>query len=333
MALSFLASANLINYAAIIPCLAILVLVLVFMGAFTVGQQEAVIVQRLGKFQKVARAGLHFIIPFVDIRVGRVNLRIRELDIPGQFKTRDNVFVDIMIRVQYSILPERVADAYYKLTAPEQQITAFVLNTVRGEVAKMELREIFEHQDSVGDAVNQQLSLRMAEFGFEIHNSLVNEIQPASEVVRSLNAVMASENAKKAAQNEGEAHKLKTVLQAEADAEAKRLQGEGIAKQREAIVGGLSVSVESLKKAMPNADANDLMRLVLMNQYFDALRDISSGDKTKVIFVPTAPNSMNSYADQLMQGMMMAQEVAGTERGPHGPVPAPPRRSAQPEQA
>lgn len=305
-------------------------IVLLFMGAFTVGQQEAVIVQRLGKFQKTARAGLHFIIPFVDQRVGRINLRIRELDIPGQFKTRDNVFVDIMIRVQYSVLPERVADAFYKLAAPEQQITAFVLNVVRGEVAKMELREIFEHQDSVGDAVNQQLSLRMAEFGFEIHNSLVNEIQPAVEVVRSLNAVMASENAKKAAQNEGEAHKLKTVLQAEADAESKRLQGEGIAQQREAIVAGLSSSVESLKAAMPGADANDLMKLVLMNQYFDALRDIAAGDKSKVIFMPTAPNSMNAYGEQLMQGMLTAHEVTAPAPS-SGSAPVPPMRNRPPQ--
>lgn len=304
-------------------CMVFFVVVLIFMGMFTVGQQDAVIVQRLGKFHKVARAGLHLIVPFIDLRVGRMNLRIRELDIPGQFKTRDNVFVNMMVRVQYSVIPDRVADAYYRLTNPEQQITAFVLNVVRTEVAKMDLREIFEHQDTIGHAVNEQLSIRMAEFGFEIQNSLVNEIQPAAEVVKSMNAVMASENAKTAAKNEGEAHKLKTVLQAEADAESKRLQGEGIAKQREAIVGGLALSVDALKRAVPEADANDLMRLVLVNQYFDALRDIAHGDKAKVIFVPSSPGAIRSIGEQIMEGFMIGHEAADARN--HPTVPPPPR--------
>ena len=279
-----------------------------FSGLFTVGQQDAVIIQRLGKFHKVATAGLNFKVPFVDQKAGRMTLRVRELDIPGQFKTQDNVFVDMMIRVQYSVLPERVDDAFYKLSSPEQQISAFVLNVVRTEVAKMDLREIFEHQDTIGNAVNTALSIRMSDFGFEIMNSLVNEIRPAPKVVESMNAVMASETAKTAARNDGEAHKVRMVLQAEADAESKRLQGEGIAKQREAIVSGLATSVESLKQAIPGADASDLMKLVLVNQYFDALRDISAGDKAKVLFMPTGPGAVNDITDQLSMAMMTAQE-------------------------
>jgi len=315
-------------WATALPCICgVVAIIIVFAGAFTVGQQDAVIVQRLGKFNKVARAGFHVIIPFVDIRAGRMNLRIRELDIPGQFKTRDNVFIDMMIRVQYSVIPDRVADAFYKLTSPEQQISAFVLNVVRTETAKMELRDVFEHQDTIGQAVNQQLTMRMADFGFEIQNSLVNEIRPAEEVVRSMNAVMASENAKTAARNAGEAEKMKVVLSAEAEAESKRLQGEGIAKQREAIVAGLAVSVESLKAAIPGADANDLMRLVLMNQYFDALRDMSHGDKAKIIFMPSGPGSINSFNEQLMQGMMMSQEAVDGGIS-NRPPKAPPKPTA-----
>jgi regulator of protease activity HflC (stomatin/prohibitin superfamily) len=285
-------------------------LIFIFSCAFTVGQQDVLVIQRLGKFHKLATAGLNFKLPFIDQKAGRMNLRIRELDIPGQFKTRDNVFVDMMIRVQYSVIVERVADAFYKLTSPEQQISAFVLNVVRTEVAKMDLREVFEHQDTIGNAVNTALSMRMAEFGFEIQNSLVNEIRPAGEVVNAMNAVMASENAKIAARNEGEAHKMKTVLQAEADAESKRLQGEGIAKQREAIVGGLALSVDGLKKAMPDADGNDLMRLVLINQYFDALRDVAHGDKSKVIFMPTSPSSVASLGEEIFSSMLSANEAA-----------------------
>jgi regulator of protease activity HflC (stomatin/prohibitin superfamily) len=303
----------------------LIAIIFVFSCAFTVGQQDVVIVQRLGKFHKLASAGLNFKLPVIDQKAGRMNLRIRELDIPGQFKTKDNVFVDMMIRVQYSVIADRVADAFYKLTSPEQQISAFVLNVVRTEVAKMDLREVFEHQDSVGNAVNTALSMRMAEFGFEIQNSLVNEIRPAHEVVNAMNAVMASENAKIAARNEGEAHKMKTVLQAEADAESKRLQGEGIAKQREAIVGGLALSVDSLKKAMPDADGNDLMRLVLINQYFDALRDVAHGDKAKVIFMSTSPSSVGNLGEEIFSSMVTSSEAATfNPPGRSKPVPSAP---------
>ena len=293
----------------------VLFVIFVLSCAFTVGQQDVLIIQRLGKFHKLATAGLNFKLPIIDQKAGRMNLRVRELDIPGQFKTKDNVFMDMMIRVQYTVIPERVADAFYKLSSPEQQIAAFVLNVVRTEVAKMDLKEVFEHQDTIGNAVNTALSIRMSEFGFEIMNSLINEIRPAQEVVNAMNAVVASENTKIAARNEGEAHKMRTVLQAEADAEAKRLQGEGIAKQREAIVGGLALSVESLKAAMPDADANDLMRLVLINQYFDAMRDVAHGDKAKVIFMPSSPSAVANLGEQIFSSMLNAQEAANTGSG------------------
>lgn len=301
----------------------VIFVIFVLSCAFTVGQQDVLIIQRLGKFHKLATAGLNFKLPIIDQKAGRMNLRVRELDIPGQFKTKDNVFMDMMIRVQYTVIPERVADAFYKLSSPEQQIAAFVLNVVRTEVAKMDLKEVFEHQDTIGNAVNTALSIRMSEFGFEIMNSLINEIRPAQEVVNAMNAVVASENTKIAARNEGEAHKMRTVLQAEADAEAKRLQGEGIAKQREAIVGGLALSVESLKAAMPDADANDLMRLVLINQYFDAMRDVAHGDKAKVIFMPSSPSAVANLGEQIFSSMLNAQEAANTGTGAKPPK-APP---------
>ena len=266
----------------IAPIVLILIALFFFFSTlFVVGQQDAFIIQRLGKFSRVARAGLNFKIPVLELVAGRLSLRIRELDIPGQFKTSDNVFVTMVLRVQYSVIPEQAADAFYKLQAPEQQISAFVLNVVRGEVAKMVLRDVFEHQDTIGTAVNQQLSISMTEFGFLIRNALVNEVRPAEEVVTAMNRVQASENEKTAAKLQGEAAKFKTVLHAEAEAEAKRLQGEGIAAQREAIVRGLSVSVESLRTAMPTADPQTLMNLVLINQYFDAMRDISQGEKQR----------------------------------------------------
>ena len=287
-------------------------LIFFFSTLFVVGQQDAFIIQRLGKFHRVARAGLNIKIPFLDLITGRLSLRIRELDIPGQFKTSDNVFVTMVLRVQYSVIPERASDAFYKLQAPEQQITAFVLNVVRGEVAKMQLRDVFEHQDTIGTAVNQQLSISMSEFGFLIRNALVNEVRPAEEVVTAMNRVQASENEKTAAKLQGEAAKFKTVLHAEAEAEAKRLQGEGIAAQREAIVRGLSVSVESLRSAMPTADPQTLMNLVLINQYFDAMRDISQGEKAKVIFIPSGPGAYRDISDQLFQSFINAAEASAT---------------------
>lgn len=291
-------------------CLGLIGLIVVFSGIFVVGQQDVFIIQRFGKFLRVAKAGLNFKIPGIDIVAARLSLRIRELDIPGQFKTNDNVFVTMIVRVQYSVIPDRVADAFYKLSSPEQQISAFVLNVVRTETAKMMLRDVFEHQDAIGTAINQQLSISMSEFGFEIRNALVNEVRPAEEVVAAMNRVVASENEKTAAKNQGEAHKIKLVLQAEADAEAKRLQGEGIAKQREAIVQGLAQSVDALKQAMPGAGADALMRLVLLNQYFDALRDISQGDKSKVVFIPSSPNAIQQFGDQLVQTFITANEAS-----------------------
>lgn len=283
-----------------------------FSGVFVVGQQDAFIIQRFGKFSRVAVAGLNFKLPLLDMVAGKLSLRIRELDIPGQFKTSDNVFITMILRVQYSVIPERASDAFYKLQSPEQQITAFVLNVVRGEVAKMQLRDVFEHQDTIGTAVNQQLSISMAEFGFLIRNALVNEVRPAEEVVRAMNAVQAAENEKTAAKLQGEAQKFRTVLHAEAEAEAKRLQGEGIAAQREAIVKGLSLSVDSLRSAMPSADPQTLMNLVLINQYFDAMRDISQGEKAKVIFVPSGPGAYRDISDQLFQSFVTAAEVSST---------------------
>lgn len=285
------------------------------------GQQSAFIIERLGKFHAVARAGLNFKIPFgIDRVAGRLHLRITELDIPGQFKTSDNVFVNMILRVQYSVIPERAYDAFYKLQSPEQQITAFVLNVVRGEVAKMQLRDVFEHQDTIGTAVNEQLAISMTEFGFLIRNALVNEVRPAEEVVTAMNRVVASENEKTAAKNQGEAQKMRTVLHAEAEADAKRLQGEGIAAQREAIVRGLSVSVESLRDAMPTADPQTLMNLVLINQYFDAMRDISQGDRAKVIFVPSGPGSYRSISQELFQSFVQAGETV-SDAPP--PIPKP----------
>jgi regulator of protease activity HflC (stomatin/prohibitin superfamily) len=298
-----------------------------FSMLFVVGQQDAFIIQRLGKFHRVARAGLNIKIPFLDLITGKLSLRIRELDIPGQFKTSDNVFVTMVLRVQYSVIPERAMDAFYKLQAPEQQITAFVLNVVRGEVAKMQLRDVFEHQDTIGTAVNQQLSISMSEFGFLIRNALVNEVRPAEEVVTAMNRVQAAENEKTAAKLQGEAAKFKTVLHAEAEAEAKRLQGEGIAAQREAIVRGLSVSVESLRSAMPTADPQTLMNLVLINQYFDAMRDISQGEKAKVIFVPSGPGAYRDISDQLFQSFINASEASSTQAfAKTSTPPAPPKQ-------
>ncbi len=309
----------------IAPLILIIVgLIFFFSMLFVVGQQDAFIIQRLGKFHRVARAGLNIKIPIIDLIAGKLSLRIRELDIPGQFKTSDNVFVTMVLRVQYSVIPEQSADAFYKLQAPEQQISAFVLNVVRGEVAKMQLRDVFEHQDTIGTAVNQQLSISMTEFGFLIRNALVNEVRPAEEVVTAMNRVQASENEKTAAKLQGEAAKFKTVLHAEAEAEAKRLQGEGIAAQREAIVRGLSVSVESLRTAMPTADPQTLMNLVLINQYFDAMRDISTGDKAKVIFVPSGPGAYRDISDQLFQSFVNAGEASSHVSGQFKPAVTPP---------
>jgi regulator of protease activity HflC (stomatin/prohibitin superfamily) len=279
-------------------------LVFLFMGLFIVNQQEAALIERLGKYNCVAHAGLNFKIPFIDWVSGKVSLRIQQLDVKIETKTKDNVIVQIYVSVQYRIKPDGIYDAFYKLEAPTQQITAYVLDLVRSETPTMILDEVFEKKDSIADAVRVHLSQTMKEFGFEIVKALVTNIELESKVKDAMNEINEQQRLQVAAQAKGEAEKILIVKRAEAEAESKKLQGEGTANQRKAIVDGLRCSVDEFQKTVSGVSAADIMNLVLVTQYFDTLKEIGANNKSSTILLPHSPAGLKDMASQLQESII-----------------------------
>ena len=203
---------------------------------FVVQQQTAAVVQAFGKFARVAGPGLHFKTPFVEVVAGTVNLRVRQLDVEVETKTQDNVFVKVLVSVQYFVLPDKIYEAFYKLQSPERQITSFVFDVVRARVPKIKLDDVFEKKDDIADAVKTELQQVMDDFGYDILKALVTDIDPDHKVKEAMNEINAAQRLRVAATEKGEAEKVLKVKAAEAEAEAKALSGKGIADQRRAIV-------------------------------------------------------------------------------------------------
>lgn len=266
-----------------------------------------VIIERFGRFNRIARAGLNFKIPFIESKAGTVSLRIRQLDVRAETKTKDNVFVNVIVSIQYFIIPERVYDAFYKLVDPTQQINSYVFDVVRARVPKITLDNLFENKDEIAFAVKAELNETMVNFGFEILNSLVTDIEPDTKVKTAMNEINAAERLKVAATEKGEADKIMKVKAAEAEAEAKALQGKGIADQRKAIIDGLKDSVGDFQKNIAGSTAQEVMNLVLLTQYFDTLKDIGSNSNT--ILVPHGPGAVEDIATQLRNAMITADAV------------------------
>lgn len=266
-----------------------------------------VIIERFGRFNRIARAGLNFKLPFIESKAGTVSLRIRQLDVRAETKTKDNVFVNVIVSIQYFIIPERVYDAFYKLVDPTQQINSYVFDVVRARVPKITLDNLFENKDEIAFAVKAELNETMVNFGFEILNSLVTDIEPDTKVKTAMNEINAAERLKVAATEKGEADKIMKVKAAEAEAEAKALQGKGIADQRKAIIDGLKDSVGDFQKNIAGSTAQEVMNLVLLTQYFDTLKDIGSNSNT--ILVPHGPGAVEDIATQLRNAMITADAV------------------------
>ena len=252
-----------------------LMMVLVLQFLFTVEQQTAAIIQRFGEYHRVARPGLNIKIPFIDEIAARLSLRIQQLDVRVETKTEDDVFVHVVVSVQYYIPSEKVYDAYYKLSNPHAQITAFVFDVVRARVPKMKIDDLFSKKDEIADAVKEELSHTMNEFGYNILKSLVTDIEPDAKVKLAMNEINAAQRMRIAANEKGEADRILKVKAAEAEAQSKALQGKGIADQRRAIVEGLRESVDDFVASVPGCSAHDVMNLVLMTQYFDTLKAVS----------------------------------------------------------
>ena len=276
---------------------------------FTVEQRTTAVVQRLGKFLREAGPGLHTKIPFVDTVVGRVNLRVQQLDVRIETKTEDNVFVQMVVAVQYFVLPEKVYHAFYKLDDANRQITSFVFDVVRARVPKIKLDDVFEKKDDIANIVKSELAQVMDGFGYGILKALVTDIDPDPRVKESMNEINAAQRMRVAATEKGEADRILKVKAAEGDAQGKALQGRGIADQRKAIVEGLRDSVDAFQKAVPGTTAKDVMNLVLMTQYFDMLKEIGASSRTNAILIPHSPGNLASLTEQMRTAMIEADQT------------------------
>jgi regulator of protease activity HflC (stomatin/prohibitin superfamily) len=291
--------------------LALIVLIVILSSFFTVNTAEVVVVTRFGKFLRVADPGINFKVPIFDTIAGRVSLRVSQISLTMETKTKDNVFVTIPISVQNRVRPEKVYDAFYKLSDPTAQIKSYVEQVILGHVPGMTLDEVFASQSSIAAAVKQELDADMATFGFEIVNVLVTDIVPDQKVKSAMNDINAAQREQVAANARGEAEKILVVKKAEAEAESKALQGQGIANQRKAIIEGLQVSIEQFQKGVDGASSKDVMQLVMVTQYFDTLKSIGESDKTNTLFLSHSPGSVKDVSEQIMDSMLVAQRSNG----------------------
>ncbi len=286
--------------------IAFLFLYIIFGSFFTVRTAEVAVVTRFGKFQRIAEAGLNWKVPFLDSISGRISLRVNQITLTMETKTKDNVFVTIPISVQNRVRPEKAYDAFYKLSDPVAQIKSYVEQVILGHVPGMTLDEVFATQSSIAAAVKQELDADMATFGYEIVNVLVTDIVPDQKVKSAMNDINAAQREQVAANARGEAEKILVVKKAEAEAESKALQGQGIANQRKAIIEGLQVSIEQFQKCVDGATSKDVMQLVMVTQYFDTLKSIGESDKTNTLFLSHSPSAVKDVSEQIMQSMVGA---------------------------
>jgi regulator of protease activity HflC (stomatin/prohibitin superfamily) len=289
--------------------IALLALYTIFGSFFTVSTAQVAVITRFGKFLRVAEPGLNWKSPFFDTVAGVVSLRVNQITLTMETKTRDNVFVTIPISVQNRVRPEKVYDAYYKLANPVAQIQSYVEQVILGHVPGMTLDEVFASQSSIAQAVKQELDADMAGFGYEIVNVLVTDIIPDAKVKSAMNDINAAQREQVAANARGEAEKILVVKKAEAEAESKALQGQGIANQRKAIIEGLQVSIEQFQKVVEGASAREVMQLVMVTQYFDTLKSIGESDRTNTLFLAHSPGAVKDVSDQILQSMLVADRA------------------------
>jgi regulator of protease activity HflC (stomatin/prohibitin superfamily) len=286
-----------------------IVLMMFLSSFFTVRTAQVAVITRFGKFLRVAEPGLNWKTPFIDSVAGVVSLRVDQITLTMETKTKDNVFVTIPISVQARVRPEKVYDAFYKLADPSAQIKSYVEQVILGHVPGMTLDEVFATQSSIAAAVKTELDSDMATFGYEIVNVLVTDIVPDAKVKSAMNDINAAQREQVAANARGEAEKILVVKKAEAEAESKALQGQGIANERKAIVEGLQISIEQFQKVVEGASAKEVMQLVLVTQYFDTLKAIGESAKTNTLFLSHSPTAVKEVSDQIFESMLVAGQA------------------------
>ena len=282
-------------------------LLLILSGVFVVKQQTAGIIERFGKFTSIRQSGLHYRIPLIDKIAGRISLRILQLDVIVETKTKDDVFVKLKVSVQYKVVKEKVYDAFYKLDYPQDQITSYVFDVVRAVVPKMKLDDVFEKKDEIANAVKGELNDAMINYGYDIIKALVTDIDPDTEVKAAMNRINAAERKKVAAQYEGDAERILIVEKAKAEAESKRLQGQGIADQRREIARGLEESVDVLNKVGINSQ--EASALIVVTQHYDTLQSIGGETNTNLILLPNSPQAGSEMLNDMVASFTASNQI------------------------
>jgi regulator of protease activity HflC (stomatin/prohibitin superfamily) len=271
----------------------------VFLSSFfTVKQQSAVVIERFGKFMSIRNSGLQLKLPIIDRIAGRVNLRIQQLDVIIETKTKDNVFIKMKVSVQFNVIQEKVYEAFYKLEYPHDQITAYVFDVVRAEVPKLILDDVFERKDDIAIGVKRELNEAMATYGYDIINTLVTDIDPDIQVKNAMNRINAADREKTAATFESEAQRIRIVAKAKAEAESKKLQGQGIADQRREIARGLVESVEVLNNVGINSQ--EASALIVITQHYDTLQAIGADTNSNLILLPNSPQAASDMLNSMV---------------------------------
>ena len=290
-------------YSIILP----LIVLLLFFTFFIVKQQSAAVIERFGKFVSVRQSGLQLKIPIIDNVAGRLSLRIQQLDVVIETKTKDDVFVRLKVSVQFKVIKDKVYDAFYKLDNPNDQITSFIFDVVRAEVPKLILDDVFLKKDDIAIAVKTELQESMTEYGYNIIKTLVTDIDPDTQVKEAMNRINASEREKVAAQFEGEAQKILIVEKAKAEAESKRLQGQGIADQRREIARGLEDSVKVLNGV--NINSQEASALIVVTQHYDTLQSVGAESNSNLILLPNSPQAGSEMLNNMVASFTASNQI------------------------
>jgi regulator of protease activity HflC (stomatin/prohibitin superfamily) len=284
-----------------------LVVLIIFATFFMVKQQTAAIIERFGKFHSIKQSGLKFKIPFIDKIAGKLSLKIQQLDVIIETKTLDDVFVKLKVSVQYKVIKEKVYDAFYKLDYPHDQITSYVFDVVRAEVPKMKLDDVFVKKNDIAIAVKTELNDAMLDYGFDIIRTLVTDIDPDAQVKIAMNRINAADREKTAAQYEGDAQRILIVEKAKAEAESKRLQGQGIADQRREIARGLEESVDVLNRVGINSQ--EASALIVVTQHYDTLQSIGSETNSNLILLPNSPQAGSQMLNDMVASFTASNQI------------------------
>ncbi|EIJ38336.1 SPFH domain-containing protein [Galbibacter orientalis] len=282
-------------------------IIILFSSFFVVKQQTAVTIERFGKFHSIRNSGLHLKIPLVDKIAGRLSLKIQQLDVIVETKTLDDVFVKLKISVQFLVLKNKIYEAFYQLEYPHEQITSYVFDVVRAEVPKMKLDDVFVKKDDIAIAVKEELQDAMLDYGYDIIKTLVTDIDPDAQVKAAMNRINASEREKIAAQFEGDAARILIVEKAKAEAESKRLQGQGIADQRREIARGLEESVEVLNKVGINSQ--EASALIVVTQHYDTLQSIGEETNSNLILLPNSPQAGSDMLNNMVASFTASNQI------------------------